>query len=238
MAYGRVVLVGVVLTAGLLGHAARDGTGRAQLAQTTGGSNSNGGNSSSNNSSSGSSNSNSNSSSGSSNSSSNNNGSSGNSNGSSGSNNNSSNNNGGTGGGTQATTGATTPGQAASATTIAPSRVQPARPTSCPDDATSGAQCYRVRVTDDPQGVRLPDGRVVALPPGPTVNVDTGASTSNDIDQVVIINNDNRVVGREPVSSRVRQWVLATIGLLVLVLVAAGAGAAIFRAGLRQGRDK
>ncbi|HZN14013.1 MAG TPA: hypothetical protein VFB78_07090 [Acidimicrobiales bacterium] len=90
----------------------------------------------------------------------------------------------------------------------------------------------------NPQGVRLPDGQVVPLPVGPTVNVDTGASTSNDVDQVVVINNDNRVVSREPVESRVRQWLLATFGLLVLVIVAAGVGAAIFRAGLRQGRDK
>jgi hypothetical protein len=76
----------------------------------------------------------------------------------------------------------------------------------------------------------------VALPPGPTVNVDTGASTSNDVDQRIVINNDNRVIDRGAVGRQIGQWILATFGLLILVLVAAAGGALIFRAGLRQGR--
>jgi hypothetical protein len=229
------LLVAVVLAAGALGHRSGEG-GRAQLAQTTGGSNSNGGNSSSNNSNGSSSSNNSNGSSGSSN----NSGSSGSSNGSSNSNSN------GTGGPVVTTPGGgTVPGGAPVTTTppgvstsVPADKVKAARPTDCPSGTQPGVQCFRIKPTGDPRGARLPDGRVVVLPVGPTVNVDTGASTSNDIDQVIVVNNDNRVLSREPLNSRARQWILATLGLLLLVLVAAAVGAAIFRAGLRQGRDQ
>ena len=226
----RALLVAVVVAAALLGH------GGHQFAQTTGGSSSNG---SSNG------NSNSNNSNGSS--SSNNNGSSGNSN--NGNSNSNSNSNNGTvvgngtvpsntspanttAGNTAAPTGPTGP-----PTTIAPNRVRTAAPADCPNGVnTSGVHCYRIDAKGNPGGARLPDGRVVVLPVGPSLNVDTGASTSNDYHQVIVVNNDNRVVNREAVGSRVSQWVLATLGLLLLVLVAAGVGALIFRAGLRQGR--
>ena len=124
------------------------------------------------------------------------------------------------------------------ATSIPEEQVEPAQPTTCPDNVAPGTRCYRLRPDRDPAGARLPDGTIVALPPSLNVDVDTGASTSNDVDQVIIINNDNRVIGQEPFRSAVRQWVLATIGLLLLVLVAAATGAAIFRAGVRQGQGQ
>ncbi len=250
-----MLLVAIVLASAALGHWTRVDGGRAQLAQTTGGSNSGGGDSGSGNNSG---------SSGNSGNSGNNDGSSGSSddNGSSGTSDNDgssggSEGSGGGGGGTGGTTpgggttpsggtappGGTTPGGGTrpvpqtAPPSIPPDRVDQAKPASCPDDVQAGAQCFRIRPTDDPAGARLPDGRVVVLPPGPNINVDTGASTSNDIDQVIVVNNDNRVISRESLNSRVRQWMLATVGLLMLVLVAAGVGAAIFRAGMRQGRE-
>jgi hypothetical protein len=223
----RAFLLGVVIAAAALGHWTG---GHSGLAQTGGSSNSNSNTNSGSSSSNGNSNGNSN------NGSSNSGGS--NSNNNSGS---SSSNTGVTvpgGGTTPATATPATAGPSATpATTVAPEKVKPAKSTGCPSDVDQpGVQCYRIRPTGNPGGARLPDGRVVVLPPGPSVNVDTGASTSNDIDQVIVVNNDNRVINREPLNSRVRQWFIATIGLLLLVLVAAAVGAAIFRAGLRQGR--
>lgn len=237
----RVVLVGVIVLGGLFGRWAGADDGRVELAQTTGGSNSGGGGNSGNSGNSGN-----NRADGSSGSSGNSNGDSNNGD-SNGDSNNGDSSSSGSGDGAGGT-GVTTPGGGGGGTNnTAPSgpepsipaeRVEQAKSTGCPDDAGAGTRCFRVRPDDDTEGVRLPDGRIVALPDGPEVNVDTGASTSNDVDQVIIVNNDNRVIGQERAGRIIAQWILATLGLLVLVLVAAAAGAAIFRAGLKQGRKE
>jgi hypothetical protein len=117
--------------------------------------------------------------------------------------------------------------------------VRSAESTECPSDVdTVGARCYSIDAKGDPDGARLPDGRVVVLPVAPSGYVDTGAATSNDYHQVIVVNTDNRVIDREAVGRRVAQWVLATVGLLLLVVVAAGVGALIFRAGLRSGQGR
>jgi hypothetical protein len=134
-------------------------------------------------------------------------------------------------------TGGTTPGTVASPATTAPvpeHDVRPGTPTSCSSDAGARVRCYRV----DPnaRGVRVPDGKggtvVVALPDAsPIVDVDTGASTftSNDVDVEIQVDIDRGEIVGVDQRDRVRQAVLATLGLLLLVAAAFAAGALFMR---------
>jgi hypothetical protein len=84
--------------------------------------------------------------------------------------------------------------------------------------------------------VRVPDGKggtvVVALPDAsPIVDVDTGASTSasSNVDVVIEVDIDRGVIVGVDQRDRVRQAVLATLALLMLVAAAFAAGALFMR---------
>jgi hypothetical protein len=114
------------------------------------------------------------------------------------------------------------------------SDVRPGTPTGCPPNAGSRVRCYRVQ--RDARGVRVPDGKggtvVVALPDAsPVVNIDSGASTSASSNVAVVIRVDidsGMIVGVDQ-RDRVRQAVLATLALLLLVVAAFAAGAVFMR---------
>ncbi|HET7488936.1 MAG TPA: hypothetical protein VFJ85_13485 [Acidimicrobiales bacterium] len=124
-----------------------------------------------------------------------------------------------------------------------PSRVREGSPTSCGAGTAAGVLCFDVGNADGVDAVRIPNGAggfvVVPIVAAPVVAVDSGTSTSAASNVDLRVGVDVRtgdVVRVERRTDSRRQLALATIGILLLAVIAAASVSTWIRVRRLEGR--